>query len=288
MKNVPLLRQLDQSRVVSRTKILSAGKFAHMMIDLGYRAGYTGRFSPYAIRRGHGNTIDRQSDRMIFVVPSWRVSGVMSAVQRRRQMGHKSDDVFMHYISAVSGVDIQNVINGRDPDQALIDYVRSMQARVDHDAPLRDGSRLTDVVRRDSDALDYAVQRGDYFAREDNIFEGSDSAQPFTMPACERSRSKFFQSYLRYNKARANMINSIQRTTNAAREQPLVEVLRSLAVLACPDGDWAYPSAKPSGSYACFRCGWQGTRKYVSLSMSTLQRLTSPGWKQQSSTCTSW
>jgi hypothetical protein len=201
----------------------------------------------------------------------------MSAVQRRRQMGHKSDDVFMHYISAVSGVDIQNVINGRDPDQALIDYVRSMQARVDHDAPLRDGSRLTDVVRRDSDALDYAVQRGDYFAREDNIFEGSDSAQPSTMPACERSRSKFFQSYLRYNKARANMINSIQRTTNAAREQPLVEVLRSLAVLACPDGDWAYPSAKPSGSYACFRCGWQGTRKYVSLSMSTLQRLTSPG-----------
>jgi hypothetical protein len=159
----------------------------------------------------------------------------------------------------------------------LIDYVRSMQARVDHDAPLRDGSRLTDVVRRDSDALDYAVQRGDYFAREDNIFEGSDSAQPFTMPACERSRSKFFQSYLRYNKARANMINSIQRTTNAAREQPLVEVLRSLAVLACPDGDWAYPSAKPSGSYACFRCGWQGTRKYVSLSMSTLQGLTSPG-----------
>ena len=46
-------------------------------------------------------------------------------------MGHKSDDVFMHYISAVSGVDIQNVINGRDPHQALIDYVRSMQPRVD-------------------------------------------------------------------------------------------------------------------------------------------------------------
>jgi hypothetical protein len=49
MKNVPLLRQLDRSRVVSRTKILPAGKFAHMMIDLGYRAGYTGKFSPYAV-----------------------------------------------------------------------------------------------------------------------------------------------------------------------------------------------------------------------------------------------
>jgi hypothetical protein len=60
MKNVPILRQLDRSRVVSSTKILPAGKFANMMIDLGYRAGYTGKFSPYAVRRGHGNTIDRK------------------------------------------------------------------------------------------------------------------------------------------------------------------------------------------------------------------------------------
>ena len=74
-------------------------------------------------------------------------------------MGHKSDDVFMHYISAVSGVDIQNVINGRDPDQALIDYVRSMQPRVDYDAPLRDGSRLTDVVRRKPDRRVSAADR---------------------------------------------------------------------------------------------------------------------------------
>lgn len=60
MKNVPILRKLDRSRVVSSTKILNAGKFAHLMIDLGYRAGYTGKLSPYAVRRGHGNTIDRQ------------------------------------------------------------------------------------------------------------------------------------------------------------------------------------------------------------------------------------
>jgi hypothetical protein len=71
----------------------------------------------------------------------------------------------------------------------------------------------------------------------------------------------FFKSYLRYNKARANMISSIQKTTNATRERPLMEVLRSLAVLACPDEDWAYPSAKPSATYACTRCGWQGTQK---------------------------
>lgn len=60
MRNVPILRQLDRSRVISDTKILPAGNFARMMIDLGFRAGYTGRFSPYAVRRGHGNTIDSQ------------------------------------------------------------------------------------------------------------------------------------------------------------------------------------------------------------------------------------
>lgn len=60
MKQVPILRTLDRSRVISQTKILPAGKFAQSMIDLGHRAGHTGKFSPYAVRRGHGNTIDRE------------------------------------------------------------------------------------------------------------------------------------------------------------------------------------------------------------------------------------
>jgi hypothetical protein len=60
IKNVPILRQLDRSRVVLSTKILPARKFANIMIDLGYCVGYTRKFSPYAVRRGHGNTIDRK------------------------------------------------------------------------------------------------------------------------------------------------------------------------------------------------------------------------------------
>lgn len=176
-------------------------------------------------------------------------------------MGHKSDDVFMHYISAVSGVDIQNVINGRDPDQALIDHVRSMQLRIDHDAPLRDRSRLTDVVRRNPNALDFAAQREEYFARDEDIFEGTRSAQPFTKSAHERVRSRFLGSYLRYNKARAKMISSIRKPTGTAEEHPLVEVVQALAVLARPDEDWTYPLTKPSKTYACRRCHRQGTRK---------------------------
>ena len=60
MKNVPILRQLDRSRVILDTKILPARKFAYMMIDLSYCARYTRKFSPYAICRRHSNTIDRK------------------------------------------------------------------------------------------------------------------------------------------------------------------------------------------------------------------------------------
>lgn len=196
----------------------------------------------------------------------------MSAVQRRRQMGHKSDDVFMHYISAVSGVDIQNVINGRDPDQALIDYVRSMQPRVDHDAPLRDRSRLTDVIRRHPNNTDFAAQREEFFAKDDDIFEGSTTSQPFTTLAYQRVRSRFLDSYLRYNRPRAKMISTIQKNSaDVVKERPLVEVLQSLAILASPDEDWLYPSTKPTETYACHQCGQQGTRKYVLLSLSRPQ-----------------
>ncbi|KAM0719003.1 hypothetical protein Q7P37_004908 [Cladosporium fusiforme] len=247
MKNVPILRTLDRSRSVSPMKILPAGKFACLMIDLGWRAGYTGKFSPYAMRRGHGNAIDR----------------AMSAVQRRRQMGHKSDDVFMHYISAVSGVDIQNVINGRDPDQALIDHVRSMQLRIDHDAPLRDRSRLTDVLRRNPGAQDFATQREEYFAREEDIFEGTSSAQPFTKSANQRVQSRFLEAYLRYNKPRAKVISSIQKQNSTTKENALVEIIQALAVLARPDEDWSYPLTNPSETYTCRRCERQGTRKFI-------------------------
>lgn len=187
----------------------------------------------------------------------------MSAVQRRRQMGHKSDDVFMHYISAVSGVDIQNVINGRDPDQALIDHVRSMQLRIDHDAPLRDRSRLTDVLRRNPNVQDFATQRKEYFAREEDIFKGTSNAQPFTNSADQRVRSRFLEAYLRYNKARAKMISSIQQRDSTTKENALVEIVQDLAVLARADEDWTYPLTKPSETYACRRCDRKGTRKYV-------------------------
>ncbi|KAM0714188.1 hypothetical protein Q7P37_009975 [Cladosporium fusiforme] len=219
MKNVPILRTLDRSRSVSPMKILLAGKFACLMIDLGWRAGYTLKFSPYAMRRGQNNAIDR--------------------------------------------VDIQNVINGRDPDQALIDHVRSMQIRIDYDAPLRDRSRLTDVLRRNPGAQDFATQREEYFAREEDIFEGTSSAQPFTKSANQRVQSRFLEAYTRYNKPRAKVISSIPKAEQHYKRECSVEIIQALAVLARPDEDWSYPLTNPSETYTCRRCERQGTRKFI-------------------------
>jgi hypothetical protein len=176
-------------------------------------------------------------------------------------MGHKNDDVFAHYVSNTSGVDVQNVINNREPDQILIDYVRSMQAHIDHNVPLRDRSLLTDVVRRRPEPLNYAAQREEYLAREDDIFEGTEAPEPFQAPSCQRRRSRFFDTYLLYNKPRARFIGHLPSAPDCKQEHLLREVLPDLVELSLPEEDWAYPTCKPSKDYACRICGLEGQRK---------------------------
>jgi len=176
-------------------------------------------------------------------------------------MGHKNDDVFAHYVSNTSGVDIQNVINNREPDQGLIDYVRSMQAHVDRSAPLRDRSLLTDVVRRRTVPLDYDAQRQEYLAREDDIFEGTETPEPFQAPSGQRCHSRFFDIYLLYNKPRARFIKHLPSAENEMQDHLLRDVLPDLLELSLPEEDWAYPLCKPSEEYACRICGLQGQKK---------------------------
>jgi len=61
MKKVPVLRRLQVNRTISPNLIVPAERLSLMMKELGHRAGYTEDFVPYAIRRGFGNTIDRES-----------------------------------------------------------------------------------------------------------------------------------------------------------------------------------------------------------------------------------
>lgn len=54
------------------------------------------------------------------------VTGFVSAVQRRKHMGQKSDDTFLSYLSDISGLNTQDMVNGRAPDNLLMESLQSM------------------------------------------------------------------------------------------------------------------------------------------------------------------
>lgn len=61
MRHVPVLREVECRFKLAPTKILTATKLCDQMTSLAARAGYKGRLTPYSIRRGHGNILDRTS-----------------------------------------------------------------------------------------------------------------------------------------------------------------------------------------------------------------------------------
>jgi hypothetical protein len=135
-------------------------------------------------------------------------------------MGHKDDDTFMAYISIVSGVDVQNIINQHAPDQPLIDYLRLMQPHIDLSAPVRASSHLTNASRRNHLDQDYSASRESHFGKPSDIFYSTDTTEPFTTPVKRLESSRFLLSYLRHDKDRAALIHLLQHT----RREELVEL----------------------------------------------------------------
>ncbi|KEQ83187.1 hypothetical protein M438DRAFT_336521 [Aureobasidium pullulans EXF-150] len=119
VKHTSVLRRLDQAGHVSPTLVFGADSLNFYLNGLGERAGYRDNLTAYAFRHGHGNKLDQ----------------MLSSVQRRQRMGHKSDDTFQYYISRISGVDTQSIMLGREPRQELMDHVRSMANHHDPVAP---------------------------------------------------------------------------------------------------------------------------------------------------------
>lgn len=57
-EEVPIFRRTTSSGSVSVDEILTATTLAKYLQQLGERAGYKERLTPYAFRRGHGNVLD--------------------------------------------------------------------------------------------------------------------------------------------------------------------------------------------------------------------------------------
>lgn len=55
---MPIFRRANPSGSISEDSILTATTLAKYLQQLGERAGYQDRLTPYAFRRGHGNTLD--------------------------------------------------------------------------------------------------------------------------------------------------------------------------------------------------------------------------------------
>ncbi|KAK0303699.1 hypothetical protein LTR82_017447 [Friedmanniomyces endolithicus] len=245
--DLPILRRLDMSGAVSPDLIMTSNYLAEYLTQLGFRAGYSDRIATYSLRRGFGNQIDRY----------------VTAVQRRRQIGHKSDDTFMAYISRISGVHLQAIMNGTEQDHEGIDFLRSMRPQRDLGAPQPGRSSLTDVrfwrtMADDKQEADlqfmesrvaskskdtYPIRRQRYDDSLD-IFTGAEEVAPFSSTITRGPPSRHLQIYLRCDTARANMIQSFYRADEDSHMR-LSDAVAVAAALSVPDPpEWFYPCAQ--------------------------------------------
>lgn len=68
-----------------------------------------------------------------------------SSAERRHLMGQNNEEAFQYYISVVSGVDSQSIVQGKAPKTKFIEFNQSMKRRRNIEAPKPQGSLLTDV-----------------------------------------------------------------------------------------------------------------------------------------------
>jgi len=190
-------------------------------------------------------------------------AGYVTAVQRRRQMGHKSDDTFMAYISRISGVHVQAIANGQEPDQEAIDFLRSMRTKLNTNAGSAVGASLSDVRFWRSNPLSYLDKRLSHTASqtyrprpshdptEVNPFTGSSFTQPFSSTIARPGPSKHLAIYLRYDQGRAAIMRALYQN---APEQglPLSSVVALYLPLARFDAyGWRYSDAASDSDDSC-------------------------------------
>lgn len=164
-------------------------------------------------------------------------------------MGHKNNDTFMSYISNISGVDVQNIISGRQQDQATIDFLRSMRTHIDFDAPRPKGSSLEDL-RYGKPSI--SQERSVYSASARDRTQGTITSLPLNDRVVRPPPSRAFGQYLKFDQARAKLISLLDQD-----EQPsLATLLAAMMELARPDPSrWWYPGAAPDPVTAACVCG---------------------------------
>ncbi|KAK3672642.1 hypothetical protein LTR78_007454 [Recurvomyces mirabilis] len=261
-RSLPVLRRLEYNGEMSPSRIMTADYLASYLTQLGFRAGYKQNLGTYPFRRGFGNQIDKY----------------VTSSQRRRQMGHKNDDTFQAYISRISGVHVQAIMNGADQDQDTINYLRSMRRDLNVQGPAAPGSSLTDPrfwrntvdsqASNVSERLEHMEKRLAYTAVQTetmrpehdagaskaSIFEGSESTKPLSAMVHRPAASKYLKAYLRYDSTRENLIQHFYEQP-PDEKIPLVAAVSLYLQAALPSSPpWRYPDADPDDNGLCFVC----------------------------------
>lgn len=182
------------------------------------------------------------------------LAGHVTAAQRRRQLGHKDDNTFQDYIGKTSGVDVQAIMIGESPNQSLMDFVASMQASVNQDAPREHGSLLVHARKR-NDPREGAALTHTLISQElYDPFEGDDAVDPFTSAPRRMSPSRFLTAYLRHDVPRHDFVSKCDRVSDKP-PRSLSEVVAPLREMATPHSkDWTYPGAQPTCTNRCRYC----------------------------------
>jgi len=186
--------------------------------------------------------------------------GFVSAVQRRKQMGQRSDDVFLSYVSRITGVDTQAILNAREPDQDLMDLMQSMVVNLDVDAPQPRGCRLTDINRRGLGPVEgpaEPIREIIHVGAVSGTLDGRDQQSP--VPRCyddeivRPTPSARFQKYLTCDPARFGIIKAFYEPDADSSFSSSVGFLSTIADAA--PIVWRYSQAAPDEHSRCKPCG---------------------------------
>ena len=249
MQNVPILRGYE-GKTTSKDRILTTEALRTSLLEIGCRAGYEQEFSAYSIRRGYGNKLDSESTFLILFSISHNFAEFLTPAERNRQMGHSNDNIFTAYMSRISAIDIQNIIDGKAPDQKLIDYLRSMECDKDSAAPLPPRSILEEARFRrrerptETTQQEYRSKRDEYFEHRKDIYAGTRTTAAVGKLSERPPQSSTFWTYLQYDGQRRQAMRVLFGESISKPTESFAEIVGIVVGVANPT-EWYYPGATP-------------------------------------------
>lgn len=202
----------------------------------------------------------------------------ITSAERQREMGHRSEVTFLHYLSKISGVDTQAIVMGKEQRTFSVEHMRSMTWNRNLRAPNShsleaSGSRASPSTNSPDESMQLS-QKKRKRAKEDykGFFVTSTTASQSPSPASEdadydyiiengikRVRpkpSRLTGILFKYDTARAEVVNTFypKEDSGEAKSLSVAEAAAVLTKLANPER-WSLSYPVPCDNDKCTWCG---------------------------------